>query len=154
MIIGQEDEGGYALRLAQSALFKSLTGRLWYYRADDDDMILVVETNRTTLYPRRVMSLDKFTPKALRESELNALFKRRLDEIELAHGAYWNSQECVQSPPTTCPHVAGDRESRHRLLSLHSLAVSAPSCLPVVIAPTPHRYQESSLASPTNQARS
>lgn len=92
MIVGQEDEGSYALRLAQSTLFKSLTGRLWYYRADDDDMVLVVETNRTTLFPRRVTSLDKFTPKTLRESELHTLFKRRLDEIELAHGAYWNSQ--------------------------------------------------------------
>lgn len=92
MIVGQ-DEGSYALQLSRSALFKSLTGQVWYYRADDDDMVIVVETNRPTPNgQQRVISLDTLTPRALRESELYALFKSVLDRIELAHGAYWNSR--------------------------------------------------------------
>lgn len=92
MIIGQEDEGSYALRLSRSVLFKRLTGHVWYYRADDNDMVVAVETNRLSLEgSQRVMSLDKFTP-LLSESEMYNLFRCRLDQIELAHGAYWNSQ--------------------------------------------------------------
>lgn len=68
-------------------------GNVWVYDADDGSVMVIAESGRGGLFPRRVISMDKLSPVQLREtSSVPSFFEYNLDQIQLAHKVYWDSE--------------------------------------------------------------